>query len=70
MNGGFNSITELFLFLQFKYAVQGSKDYVKHGKSSLTFRLINQREDFAFGFFSGNLSNVNHPTLQLSLMCW
>ncbi|XP_024356761.1 nucleotide pyrophosphatase/phosphodiesterase isoform X2 [Physcomitrium patens] len=43
--------------IKFKYANSGSKDYVKTGKGSLTFRLIKQRADFAFGFFSGNLSD-------------
>ncbi|KAG0605547.1 hypothetical protein M758_9G067500 [Ceratodon purpureus] len=43
--------------IKFKNADFGSKGYLQNGKSSLTFRLIKQREDFAFGFFSGNYSN-------------
>lgn len=57
---GFTCMTDIFPVLQFQYANFASKDYVKTGKGSLTFRLIKQRADFAFGFFSGNLSNVNY----------
>ncbi len=46
--------------MQFQYANYSSPHYVSTGKGSLTFRLINQRYDFAFGFFSGDLTNVCH----------
>jgi hypothetical protein len=48
------------LVMQFQYANYSSPHYVSTGKGSLTFRLINQRYDFAFGFFSGDLTNVCH----------
>lgn len=50
--------------LQFKYANSESKDYLKTGNGSLSFRLINQRADFAFGYFSGNLSDVSYSCMQ------
>lgn len=37
-----------------------SSGYVKSGKGTLRFQLINQRQDFSFGLFTGGLSN---PTL-------
>ncbi|CAM6015305.1 unnamed protein product [Sphagnum balticum] len=43
--------------IKFQYANFSSPDYVKTGSGSLTFRLIKQRADFAFGFFSGDLTD-------------
>lgn len=43
--------------IKFQYANFASRDYLQTGKGSLSFRLINQRADFAFGYFSGNLSD-------------
>ncbi|KAH9551242.1 hypothetical protein CY35_09G005100 [Sphagnum magellanicum] len=43
--------------IKFQYANYSSTNYVSTGKGSLTFRLINQRYNFAFGFFSGDLTN-------------
>ncbi|CAI0446462.1 unnamed protein product, partial [Linum tenue] len=40
--------------------IKSSSKYVKTGKGSLKFQLINQRQDFSFALFSGGLSN---PTL-------
>jgi hypothetical protein len=46
------------LFFKFEYANFTSTDYVKKGHGTIKFLLINQRADFAFGFFSGDLANV------------
>jgi hypothetical protein len=45
--------------IKFQYANFSSPDYVKTGSGLLTFRLIKQRADFAFGFFSGDLTDVS-----------
>ncbi|KAJ8634210.1 hypothetical protein MRB53_027546 [Persea americana] len=43
--------------IKYKYANYSTSNYVTTGKGTLKFRLINQRYDFAFGLFSGGLSN-------------
>lgn len=43
--------------IKYKFANHSNFDYVKTGKNSLYFRLINQRADFSFALFSGGLSN-------------
>ncbi|XP_049413651.1 probable inactive purple acid phosphatase 27 isoform X2 [Solanum stenotomum] len=43
--------------LKFKFANYSNSKYTKTGKTSLKFRLINQRGDFSFAFFSGGLEN-------------
>ncbi|MQL79801.1 hypothetical protein Taro_012251 [Colocasia esculenta] len=45
-------------FKYYQFANFKNEQYTKTGKGSLKFRLINQRYDFAFGLFSGGLSNV------------
>jgi hypothetical protein len=57
-----NHSLESFNLLQFQYANFSSPDYVKTGSGMLTFRLIKQRADFAFGFFSGDLTDVSSFT--------
>jgi hypothetical protein len=52
-----------FICAQFEYANFTSPKYVKQGKGSLTVQLINMRSDFAFGFFSGDVGNVNFKTM-------
>ncbi|CAI9280528.1 unnamed protein product [Lactuca saligna] len=41
--------------IKYKFANQSSSDYVKTGKAKITFRIINQRSNFAFAFFTGGL---------------
>ncbi|GLU12719.1 hypothetical protein SLE2022_293780 [Rubroshorea leprosula] len=43
--------------IKYKFANEGNLDYVKTGKASLKFQLINQRADFSFALFSGGLSS-------------
>ncbi|CAA7387779.1 unnamed protein product [Spirodela intermedia] len=43
--------------IKYQYANYSKEDYVGTGKGTLRFRLINQREDFAFALFSGGLEN-------------
>lgn len=43
--------------IKYKYANYLSPDYLVHGEGSVTFRLVKQRSDFAFGFFSGDITN-------------
>lgn len=43
--------------IKYQYANYTSFDYEKIGKGVLHFRLINQRYDFGFGYFSGDVSN-------------
>lgn len=43
--------------IKYKFATDSNSNYVKTGKASLRFQLINQRADFSFGLFSGGLSN-------------
>ncbi|XP_042496060.1 probable inactive purple acid phosphatase 27 [Macadamia integrifolia] len=43
--------------IKYMFANFSNKNYVKTGKSSLSFQLINQRADFSFALFSGGLSN-------------
>lgn len=43
--------------IKYQYANFSSSGYVESGNGSLTFRLINQRGDFAFALFSGGLEN-------------
>ncbi|XP_059657394.1 probable inactive purple acid phosphatase 27 [Cornus florida] len=43
--------------IKYKYANYSNSNYMKTGKGSLDFQLINQRADFSFGLFSGGLSN-------------
>jgi hypothetical protein len=45
--------------LQFQYANYTSPDYEKTGNGSIKTVVINQRYDYAFGFFSGDLGNVS-----------
>ena len=45
---------------QYKFANDSNAEYMKTGKASLKFRLINQRADFSIALFSGGLSNVSH----------
>ncbi|KAJ7530890.1 hypothetical protein O6H91_14G023600 [Diphasiastrum complanatum] len=41
--------------IKYQYANFSSTDYGSKGEGSLKFRLINQRNDFSFAFFSGDL---------------
>ncbi|KAG6553828.1 hypothetical protein Mapa_004745 [Marchantia paleacea] len=43
--------------IKFSYANFSNPDYSSTGKGLLRFRLINQRADFAFGFFTGDIYN-------------
>ncbi|BBN00519.1 acid phosphatase type 7 [Marchantia polymorpha subsp. ruderalis] len=43
--------------IKFSYANFSNPDYSSTGKGMLRFRLINQRSDFAFGFFTGDIYN-------------
>lgn len=43
--------------IKYKFANHSSPGYMKTGKASLKFQLINQRADFSFALFSGGLSN-------------
>ncbi|KAG0631433.1 hypothetical protein M758_1G252900 [Ceratodon purpureus] len=43
--------------IKYKYANYSSPNYVIDGEGSVTFRLVKQRSDFAFGFFSGDITN-------------
>ncbi|XP_030938546.1 probable inactive purple acid phosphatase 27 isoform X1 [Quercus lobata] len=46
--------------IKYKFANDSNAEYMKTGKASLKFRLINQRADFSIALFSGGLS---HPKL-------
>ncbi|KAG6551525.1 hypothetical protein Mapa_006948 [Marchantia paleacea] len=43
--------------VKFQYANVSSKDYAQTGKGSITFRLINRRQDYSFALYSGDLSS-------------
>ncbi|XP_021759420.1 nucleotide pyrophosphatase/phosphodiesterase-like [Chenopodium quinoa] len=43
--------------IKYKYVNYSSPNYLKTGKATMDFELINQRADFAFAVFSGGLSN-------------
>ncbi|XP_022867900.1 probable inactive purple acid phosphatase 27 isoform X2 [Olea europaea var. sylvestris] len=43
--------------IKYKFANFSESHYMKTGKASLKFQLINQREDFSFALFAGGLSN-------------
>ncbi|XP_019232207.1 PREDICTED: probable inactive purple acid phosphatase 27 [Nicotiana attenuata] len=43
--------------IKYNFANFSNSGYVKIGKSSLKFQLINQRADFSFALFTGGLSN-------------
>ncbi|PHT57766.1 putative inactive purple acid phosphatase 1 [Capsicum baccatum] len=43
--------------IKYNFANFSNSDYVKTGKTSLKFQLINQRADFSFALFTGGLSN-------------
>jgi hypothetical protein len=43
--------------IKYKYANYSSPNYVTQGEGSVTFRLIKQRADYAFGLFSGGITN-------------
>ncbi|PIN07230.1 Purple acid phosphatase [Handroanthus impetiginosus] len=43
--------------IKYQYANSSNSNYVKTGKASLRFQLINQRADFSFALFEGGLSN-------------
>lgn len=45
--------------LQYSFANFSTPDYNTTGVGSLHLRLINQRSDFSFAFFIGNLTNVS-----------
>ena len=47
---------------QFQFANYSSPNYANTGVGSLKFKLLNQRHDIAFGFFSGGLENVSIKT--------
>jgi hypothetical protein len=49
------------LMVQYVWANMSAK-YVSSGSGSYKFRLINQRQDYAFGFFSGGLDKVGKLT--------
>ena len=63
-----NVLNEVSFFWQFQYANYSNTDYVKTGKGSLRFQLINQRSDFSFALFSGGLSNVCTNALHLFVL--
>ncbi|KAK4369649.1 hypothetical protein RND71_013441 [Anisodus tanguticus] len=43
--------------IKYNFANFSNSNYVKTGKTSLKFQLINQRADFSFALFTGGLSN-------------
>ncbi|KAL5717529.1 putative inactive purple acid phosphatase 27 [Ranunculus cassubicifolius] len=43
--------------IKYMFANTSNVDYIKNGKASLRFQLINQRSDFSFALFSGGLDN-------------
>nr|XP_043616361.1 nucleotide pyrophosphatase/phosphodiesterase-like [Erigeron canadensis] len=43
--------------IKYMFANHATADYVKTGKGSLRFQLINQRADFSFALFTGGLAN-------------
>lgn len=43
--------------IKYQYANFTSSDYEKTGRGTLHFRLINQRSDFSFGYFSGDVTS-------------
>ncbi|XP_062170747.1 probable inactive purple acid phosphatase 27 isoform X1 [Alnus glutinosa] len=43
--------------IKYKFANESNGGYSKTGKTSLKFRLVNQRADFSFALFSGGLLN-------------
>jgi hypothetical protein len=45
--------------MQYKYANYSSPNYTAQGEGKVQFRLIKQRGDFAFAFFSGDITNVS-----------
>ncbi|KAJ4960090.1 hypothetical protein NE237_020000 [Protea cynaroides] len=45
--------------IKYQYANYSTADYSKTGNGTLSFLLINQRADFAFALFSGDISNPN-----------
>ncbi|XP_024542153.1 nucleotide pyrophosphatase/phosphodiesterase isoform X2 [Selaginella moellendorffii] len=45
--------------IKYQFANMSDSQYAMSGRGELTFRLINQRQDFAFGLFSGYLDKVN-----------
>jgi hypothetical protein len=50
---------DVVFHLQYKYANFSSLDYVHGGVGSVTFQLVKQRQDFSFGLFSDDISNVS-----------
>jgi hypothetical protein len=50
---------DVVFHLQYKYANFSSLDYIHGGVGSVTFQLVKQRQDFSFGLFSGDMSNVS-----------
>ncbi|KAK7350703.1 hypothetical protein VNO77_09587 [Canavalia gladiata] len=59
-NGGIGRVEEPYICqapIKYKYANHSNQNYIKTKKVILEFQLINQRADFAFGLFSGGLSN-------------
>lgn len=55
--------------LQYQFANFSNANYANTGKTSLKFKLINQRADFSFALFEGGLSNVCHVDLLASDWC-
>ncbi|KAI3699010.1 hypothetical protein L2E82_42979 [Cichorium intybus] len=49
--------------IKYKYARYGNSNYKNTGKASLKFQLINQRSDFSFALFSGDLSKPKLVTV-------
>ncbi|MFS8000530.1 putative phosphodiesterase I [Helianthus anomalus] len=43
--------------IKYKYANHSTADYVRRGKATLSFQIINQREDFSFALFTGGFKN-------------
>ncbi|KAL3684842.1 hypothetical protein R1sor_002864 [Riccia sorocarpa] len=43
--------------VKYKYANYSTPDYVRTGEGNLSFRLINMRADYAFGYFKGDVTN-------------
>ncbi|KAL9996408.1 putative phosphodiesterase I [Helianthus debilis subsp. tardiflorus] len=43
--------------IKYKYANHSTADYVRRGKATLSFQIINQRADFSFALFTGGFKN-------------
>lgn len=53
--------------IKYTFASTSNSDYMKTGKTSIRFQIINQRADISFALFSGGLSNPNLVALSNSI---